>query len=299
MQFTPQQLTGGPKYNHKTRIGNWSEDLELEEIKLKDYLKKKETGSLIVTAKQQQLESCLKQDELSSSGDGLLHFGMKAMLVNHQSKGALSVNPYDVVTKSHTAYMVTTSPIGSPCLRNVFLIERADPGDGFEDDVLHYGQNLRIKLCPFSEIKTDAFLHSEMVTGLAAAKFSRHQEVTALTVPSGETLWQALYPDTNARFEMDGEPVQAGAPLVMRHVQTGSFLASDEIPYHNIFGVEFEVHCFHYFSLGKSQNLVGEMKGEITGDYALRKHGLPNIWSFLTDDSGMVGDQTAKPEADA
>ena len=86
MQFTPQQLTGGPKYHHKTRIGNWSEafavefvqdfiettlvveridqttrwedlmalsfgepaeltsqDLELEEIKLKDYLKKKET----------------------------------------------------------------------------------------------------------------------------------------------------------------------------------------------------------------------------------------------------------------
>ena len=52
---------------------------------------------------------------------------------------------------------------------------------------------------------------------------------------------QALYPDTTARFEMDGEPVpcpepgfkfcyvgpwrhrqvQAGAPLVMRHVQTG------------------------------------------------------------------------------
>lgn len=299
MQFTPQQLTGGPKFNHKTRIGNWSEDLELEEIKLKDYLKKKETGSLIVTAKQQQLESCLKQDELSSSSDGLLHFGMKAMLVNHQSKGALSVNPFDVVTKSHTAYMITTSPIGSPCLRNVFLIERADPGDGFDDDVLHYGQNLRIKLCPFSEISTDAYLHSEMVTGLAAAKFSRHQEVTALTVPSGETLWQALYPDATARFEMDGEPVQAGAPLVMRHVQTGSFLASDEIPYHNIFGVEFEVHCFHYYSLGKSQNLVGEMKGEITGDYALRKHGLPNIWSFLTDDGGMVGDQTAKPEADA
>ena len=119
--------------------------------------------------------------------------------------------------------MITTSPIGSPCLRNVFLIERADPGDGrllrpisavalqtlpilvlgFDDDVLHYGQNLRIKLCPFSEseakltanspakstdihrqthahipiwtsrISTDAYLHSEMDTGLAAAKFSR------------------------------------------------------------------------------------------------------------------------------
>jgi len=71
-------------------------------------------------------------------------------------------------------------------------------------------------------------------------------------------------------------------------------LASDEIPYHNIFGVEFEVHCFHYYSLGKSQNLVGEKTGEITGDYALRKHGLPNIWSVLVEDGGAGHDQTRR-----
>ena len=28
--------------------------------------------------------------------------------------------------------MVTTSPIGSPCLRSVFLIERADAADGLQ-----------------------------------------------------------------------------------------------------------------------------------------------------------------------
>lgn len=292
MQFTPQQLTGGPKFQHRTRIGNWSEDLELEEIKLKDYLKKKETGSLMVTAKQRQLESSLQPDELSASPDGNLHFGMRIMMVNHQSRGCLSANPYDVVTKSHAAYMLTTSPVGSPCVRNVFEIVRADDHDGFEGDIVHYGQNFRVKLAPFSEITTDAFMHSEMVTGLAAAKFSRHQEVTALTCPSGETLWQALYPDTSARFEMDGEPVPVGQPLVLRHVQTGSFLASDEIPYNNIFGSEFEVHCFHYFSLGKTQNLTTEKKGEITGDYALRKHGMPNIWSILSSDAGEgMGEQ--------
>ena len=76
--------------------------------------------------------------------------------------------------------MITTSPNGSPCLRNVFLLERADPGDGlqlrrfgaemagwlpcldqgFEDDVLHYGQNLRMKLCPFSESKAKCFVNN-------------------------------------------------------------------------------------------------------------------------------------------
>jgi len=35
--------------------------MELEEIKLKDFLKKKETGSLLVNAKQKQLEESLQQ----------------------------------------------------------------------------------------------------------------------------------------------------------------------------------------------------------------------------------------------
>ena len=33
------------------KIGNWSEDLELEHLKLKDYLSKKADGALLVNAK--------------------------------------------------------------------------------------------------------------------------------------------------------------------------------------------------------------------------------------------------------
>ena len=31
--FTVQQLQGGSRYNHKTKIGNWLEDRDLEDIK--------------------------------------------------------------------------------------------------------------------------------------------------------------------------------------------------------------------------------------------------------------------------
>lgn len=288
MQFTPQQLTGGPKYNHKVRVGNWSEDLELEDIKIKDYLKQKETGSLMVTVKQRQLEASLVQKELSPTPDGVLTFGSHLMLFSHQSKGFLCANPHDSATKGHEAWILTTSNNGTPCARNVFEIVRADYRDGFDADTVHYGQNLRLALHPFSKIETIAYVHSEMVTALAAAKFSRHQEVTALAAPTGETLWQILHPDTEARFETDGAPVEAGSPIVLRHVQTGSFMASDDIPYSNLFGTESEVHCYHYFSLGKSQNLVGEMRGEITGDYCLRKHGMPNIWTAVTGTHDVV-----------
>ena len=35
MQFTPQQLSGGPKYSAKVKVGNWAEDkakLEVREL---------------------------------------------------------------------------------------------------------------------------------------------------------------------------------------------------------------------------------------------------------------------------
>lgn len=281
MQFTPQQLTGGPRFQHHVRLGNWSEDMELEEIKLKDYLKRKETGNLMVTAKQRQLEESLQSAEVTPSPDGLLHFGQAVMLLNHQSRAFMSANPFEAVPKSAEAFMLTSSTNGNACVRNVFVLERADERDGFDDDVIHYGQCFRCRLEPFSRIREPAYMHSELVTALAAAKFSRHQEVTAITEPNSETLWQIMYPDVSARLETESEPVEANSPICIRHVRTGSFLASDEIPYNNIFGTEFEVHCFPYFSLGKTQNLTGEKKGEITGDHALRKHGLPNIWTIV------------------
>lgn len=278
-QFTPQQLTGGPKYQHKVRIGNWSEDLELEEIKLKDYLKKKETGTLIVTAKQQQLNESLVPADLSESPDGVLKLGMNIMLANHQSKGFLSTNPFDTVAKGCDSWMATTGPIGDASVRNVFELETGERG-GSPGDVVRYGQTIRFKLNPYAKITCPAYLHSELVTPMVAAKFSRHQEVVVVSEPAGETKWQLMHPDPNLRAEMEGEPVPAGEPVLVKHVQTGAFLASDKIPYHNVFGAECEVHCHTYSSLTKPSVLAGEAKGET--ENTSKPLGLPNIWTILT-----------------
>lgn len=270
--------------------------MELEEIKLKDFLKKKETGSLLVNAKQKQLEESLQQVQLSDTPDGLLHFTNKVLLFNHQSEGFMCANPHDKIHKADDAFALTTGPNSNACVRNCFELERADPNDGFDDDVIHYGQNFRIKMMPFSKISSNVYVHSETVTPLAASKFSRHQEVVVYPAKNGQTLWQILYPDTQVRFEMEGQEVRAGTPVVFRHVHTGSFLASDKIQYNNIFGLEYEVHCHSYLSTNKTQNLASEKKGDITGDYALRRHGLANIWTCLTASSFAAAlDETAQP----
>jgi len=280
-QFTPQQLTGGPKYNHKVKIGNWSEDLEMEEIKLKDYLSKKDTGSLIVTAKQKQLEGSLVPVELSPSPEGCLHFGMKVMLYNHQTAGVLGVNPFDSPAKAHDAFMATTGPLADPVVRNAFELESTDGSDG----AVVFGQTIRLKLNPFAKISSPVYLQSEMVTPMSAAKFSRHQEVLAISEPAGDTKWQIQHPDPGLRTEMEGEEVPAGKPVLIKHVQTGTYLASDKIPYQNIFGPECEVHCHSHAPRTKACTLAGEAKGET--ENSIKPMGLPNTWTIVTATDGV------------
>ena len=48
MQFTPQQLAGAQRYMSKTRVGNWLEDMCLEEEKLAEFARCQADGSLIM-----------------------------------------------------------------------------------------------------------------------------------------------------------------------------------------------------------------------------------------------------------
>lgn len=48
MYYTPQQLSGGPRYSLKTRVGNWSEDIDSGANSQKDYLDKKGRGKLLI-----------------------------------------------------------------------------------------------------------------------------------------------------------------------------------------------------------------------------------------------------------
>ncbi len=45
---------GGSRYSQQVKIGSWSEDLELDSLKLQDYLSLKESGNLLVNAKQKK-----------------------------------------------------------------------------------------------------------------------------------------------------------------------------------------------------------------------------------------------------
>ena len=49
MQFTPQQLSGGQRFSPATRVGNWYEDISLEESKVQDFQNRSKSGNSQLT----------------------------------------------------------------------------------------------------------------------------------------------------------------------------------------------------------------------------------------------------------
>ena len=61
MQFTPQQLSGGPKFSSTTRIGNWQEEVALDEAKLMDFRKKSNKGNLAIRVLENKMSVCTQK----------------------------------------------------------------------------------------------------------------------------------------------------------------------------------------------------------------------------------------------
>ncbi len=61
MQFAPQQLNGGPKYSASTRIGNWYEEIAIEEAKLNDFKQKSQNGNSKLRNLQSKISKCTQK----------------------------------------------------------------------------------------------------------------------------------------------------------------------------------------------------------------------------------------------
>jgi hypothetical protein len=267
-------------YSHKVRIGNWNEDQELSELRMKEYLQRKEKGQLLVHSVQRHLNASLSEVGLSFSKDGFVHIGDHLMLYSVKTQGVLSVDLSDRINSSDEGYAVTTSTLTQAHVaRNVYVIEGY--GNGVQKgDVLRLGQPFRIRVNP--SLMDNLYLHSQPVSTMSASKVSRKQEVSVVNVNSHDAVWLAQYKLADRRFEMEGQPVPANAEIVIIHGQTRQALSSDLLAYNNDFGREYEVCCNSQLSVNKKQGLYAELHGKTTSDIPMRKESSPNWWAFLT-----------------
>lgn len=107
------------------------------------------------------------------------------------------------------------------------------------------------------------------------------------------------YADPKIRFEMVGQPIKSHEPLLIKHVLTSQWLATDVIEYKNMYGTEFEVIAHNFLWNNKTQNLIAEKEGRTTIDIPMRNQQEQNIWYILTaDDPSMEFDETVLDKSD-
>lgn len=173
-------------------------------------------------------------DLTKAASDEYVHFGDVVQLENVTSGAVVAV---DVESRdprpAENSCAVSASFHVDACARNTFTLEPYVPRTAkaaammpvYDDDVLHYGQKVKLVVNPAA---TDAsnwnvdkcYVRSFAVSQTHFAKYSRRGEVVASGNDSYECVFEILTPDPAKRLVSEGVPVMAGAPVVLLHCQS-------------------------------------------------------------------------------
>lgn len=243
-------------YAPSVRVGNWNEDIQLEEDTIKDFLEKRERGELLIQKSADFSAIVLKGTALSVVNDGALHIGDCVQLVNpmaaDRTKYFANIDPRDesclsvnisasklLAERKIAGTCQVSSSINhkSPYARNTFVIESVD-GSPLQSQ-LHFNQPFCLRT---TEDGGNLYLSSDTLTLQRQAKKSRHQEVLLVPERSFLCQWHVTYLDPQMRLEMEGRPVPANAKVLFVHSKTGQSLCIEEAcKVKTMLGFEYEV----------------------------------------------------------
>ncbi|XP_004708250.2 cilia- and flagella-associated protein 161 isoform X4 [Echinops telfairi] len=210
-------------YGPRVRMGNWNEDVYLEEELMKDFLEKREKGKLLIQRNRKLKGNLLRQMQLSVSEDGSIHYGDKVMLVNPDHvdpeaavflAGDLSLCMTPDEIKAHLSEELevpcglSAAPTKNPVGRNTFVVLSMDRNANGQ--VLRYGEDFCLGIMAGFEDKM-LYLASDHRSLLKSAKKSWLQEVSLVDEISYLTCWQAAYLDPQLRLEYEGMPIATRA----------------------------------------------------------------------------------------
>jgi hypothetical protein len=291
--LTPTQQT--------TFVGNWQEERELRRSLLKDILSKKLSTSTRLDAYHQRMSTALAEVELTKiADDPFVHFGDLLQLVHVETGHVLAgdVGEQDPRPAEEACAATAAPEVRAPCARNTFVLLKYQPDRNaalepfYEDDVLHYGQKIRLALNPQSVGEpADAAggsrplcLFSKLQSSTHHSKYGRKQLVGLTSRNTYETVWTVLTPDPSQRVISEGVEVMAGAPILLVHAATQKPLMVEvEQIYPNAFGNEWELSARQMTSHGLTLSLEQTSKGILKGTLPKGESSL-NFWTFISGD---------------
>ncbi|XP_044212686.1 cilia- and flagella-associated protein 161 isoform X1 [Thunnus albacares] len=247
-------------YRTNVRIGNWNEDLRLEEDAMKEYLEKKQRGELATQKVDFLKQNILRPVDLAVTKDGGLHFGDVVMLVNmggeNREYSALSINA-DINSLTKIPSPGIQAPCGisagrgiQPCTRTAFIITSVDGSP--EGSTLHFEQSFALKTT--SGFARGLYLTSDLKNFQKCAKKSRLQEVNLTDDASFLSRWKVVHFDPQERLEYEGQPVLANVKVLIIHCKTNQALAvlGDQVLW-TTYGKEYEVTAHTFLDSHKAE----------------------------------------------
>jgi len=236
-------------YNPSVRVGNWNEDIQLEEDGLKDFLTKRERGNLLFQKTAELRNTILEKVDLSTSNDGCVRFGDVLQLVNPAVKdgsrqaAVLGVNVDDPCQSDMPGpefeYSVAGAGLGEPCVRTSFVVQPGVDGGCEPGECLKYGQTFSLATV------FDMFLQSDTKSFHRYSKKSRHNEVRIVPKCSRLCDWKVLPFNPAHRMELEWSNVPANEKILIVHSKTNQALCLEsDHKVRTAFGSEFEVSSF-------------------------------------------------------
>ncbi|KAG3015945.1 hypothetical protein JG687_00006277 [Phytophthora cactorum] len=301
MQFTPQQLVGAGRYAPITRIGNWNEDLMLEEARMKEFTLRKAQGSLLAT---HTLKAAFLNQKAPRSFDpeGRIRFNQAVALGHLESDALLACNIFEETPSiGSDEYLVTAMSSNAPVSRNTFRLvspqtwKVAVARGGFDLDApgepLRYDEPFLI-MCNEALLvddksvllKSPLFLKSGLKTERSMSPITYKQRVWLSTEADSGALWICAKADLAGTQKLlaAGQQIEAGDRIAIVHKMTGQALfASSGSKQPTDFGVELEVCSHSVRGTGKRHHLAAETEGIRTPDTeGLHNVGV-NTWTFV------------------
>lgn len=303
MHFTAQQLAGGQRYGHSTRVsiihggstsrvaqvGNWLEDLELEEEKRAEFGRSQAAGMLVMSQMSAKAAAYQRPVELSSCPAGQLKFGSVVKVAHAATGSSLAVDLTESVLEGDPeGRLVTASPMRSPVARTTFKVRPVEEDAG---DVVRFGQPFYLE----SLVEEGYFLSSTLKSSFNASRLANQQAVSMRPGPSPAAVWTAqkiCRENTGVlRHLLTTEPIPVSAflgdcPVVLQHRSTKQGLACDRrFADMTDFGRELEVTCHNHHGKEKVEILCSEMQGKSTPATTSRLEQEANYWQFLVNDT--------------
>ncbi|GMI00940.1 hypothetical protein TrVE_jg7309 [Triparma verrucosa] len=302
MNFTPQQLAGGGSYNCKTRVGNWHEDVCLEETKFADFKRARATGTLTMGMFNKKVATCTSAVPHSFSEDGCLRYGDSIVIAHKETGGSLACDPFESAGFDNNEFAASVCESTSSMARNTFVIVKAE--ENSDDDLVRWGTPFRI-MCNQSlrvDDKTNMlqpplYLASNLKNERKASPLSNNQLVYMTPKPSYSTCWVANMPALDkfsgaSRMLAVGEPITVGCDVALQHCATRQLLSSDsKLSMQTDFGTEYEVCGKTNVKTGKISVMAGEFSGQRTPATNCKPELSQNVWSFVTSADPAAGEE--------